>query len=80
MCIRDSSATPLLTRDAIFRMKDSGLSRLAVSLDGSVPAIHDSIRGIAGTWERTVEAIHWANEAQLPIQVHTCLLYTSRCV
>jgi radical SAM protein len=65
------SATPLLTRDAIFRMKDSGLSRLAVSLDGSVPAIHDSIRGIAGTWERTVEAIHWANEAQLPIQVHT---------
>jgi radical SAM protein len=65
------SATPLLTRDAIFRMKDSGLSRLAVSLDGSVPAIHDSIRGIPGTWERTVQAIQWANEAGLPIQVHT---------
>ncbi len=65
------SATPLLTRDAIFRMKESGLSRLAVSLDGSVPAIHDSIRGIPGTWERTVQAIQWANEAQLPIQVHT---------
>jgi len=65
------SATPLLTRDAIFRMKDSGLARLAVSLDGSVPAIHDSIRGIPGTWERTVQAIHWANEAKLPIQVHT---------
>jgi len=65
------SATPLLTRDAIFRMKASGLSRLAVSLDGSVPAIHDSIRGIPGTWERTVQAIQWANEAQLPIQVHT---------
>src|ERR1700683_991193 len=65
------SGTPLLTRDAIFRMKDAGLSRLAVSLDGSLPAIHDSIRGIPGTWERTVEAIHWANEAKLPIQVHT---------
>ena len=65
------SGTPLLTRDAIFRMKASGLSRLAVSLDGSVPAIHDSIRGIPGTWERTVQAIQWANEAQLPIQVHT---------
>jgi radical SAM protein len=65
------SATPLLTRDAIFRMKASGLSRLAVSLDGSIPAIHDSIRGIPGTWERTVEAIQWANEAKLPIQVHT---------
>lgn len=65
------SATPLLTRDAIARMKDSGLSRLAVSLDGSVPAIHDSIRGIPGTWQRTVDAIQYANEAALPIQVHT---------
>jgi len=65
------SATPLLTRDAIFRMKDSGLSRLAVSLDGSVPEIHDSIRGIPGTWARTLQAIEWANEARLPIQVHT---------
>jgi radical SAM protein len=65
------SATPLLTRDAIFRMKQSGLSRLAVSLDGSVPEIHDSIRGIPGTWERTLQAIAWANEAGLPIQVHT---------
>jgi len=65
------SATPLLTRDAIFHMKDSGLSRLAVSLDGSMPAIHDSIRGIPGTWQRTVDAIQYANEAALPIQVHT---------
>jgi len=65
------SATPLLTRDAIARMRDAGLSRLAVSLDGSVPEIHDSIRGIPGTWQRTVDAIEYANEAGLPIQVHT---------
>ena len=65
------SATPLLTRDAIFKMKASGLARLAVSLDGSVPEIHDAIRGIPGTWTRTLEAIGWANEAGLPIQVHT---------
>jgi AdoMet-dependent heme synthase len=65
------SATPLLTRDAIFRMKESGLSRLAVSLDGSFPDIHDAIRGVPGAWERTLEAIRWANDAALPIQVHT---------
>jgi radical SAM protein len=65
------SATPLLTRDAIARMKDAGLSRLAVSLDGSTPAIHDSIRGIPGTWQRTVDAIQFANDAGLAIQVHT---------
>jgi AdoMet-dependent heme synthase len=65
------SATPLLTRDAIFRMKESGLSRLAVSLDGSYSDIHDDIRGVPGAWERTLEAIRWANEASLPVQVHT---------
>lgn len=65
------SATPLLTREAIFRMKEAGLARLAVSLDGSVPEIHDGIRGIPGTWARTLQAIEWANEAKLPIQVHT---------
>jgi AdoMet-dependent heme synthase len=65
------SATPLLTRDAIFRFKESGLARLAVSLDGSTPEIHDAVRGVAGTYARTLAAVRWANEAGLPVQVHT---------
>ena len=65
------SATPLLTRDAILRFKEAGLARLAVSLDGSRPEIHDAVRGVAGTYARTLDAVRWANEAGLPIQVHT---------
>lgn len=65
------SATPLLTREAIFRMKEAGLVRLGISLDGSTPEIHDTFRGLPGAWARTIEAIGWANEAGLPIQVHT---------
>jgi len=65
------SATPLLTRDIIFQLKEAGLQRLAVSLDGSTAEIHDSFRGVPGTYDRTIQAIHWANEAGLPIQVHT---------
>jgi radical SAM protein len=65
------SATPLLTREAIFKMKEAGLVRLAISLDGSTPEIHDGIRGVPGTWARTIQAIEWANEAGIPIQVHT---------
>src|SRR5215472_8113259 len=44
------SATPLLTPQAIARLKSSGLSRLAVSLDASTAAIHDSFRGVHGSW------------------------------
>ncbi len=67
------SATPLLTRDAIFKMKEAGLVRLGISLDGSTPEIHDAFRGVPGTWARTIQAIEWANEAGIPIQVHTTI-------
>jgi AdoMet-dependent heme synthase len=67
------SATPLLTRTAIAELRKAGLSRLAVSLDGSVPELHDTFRGVRGSYVRTLEAIHWANEAGLPIQINTCI-------
>jgi radical SAM protein len=67
------SATPLLTREAIFKLKEAGLVRLGISLDGSTPAIHDTFRGLPGAWARTIQAIHWANEAGIPIQVHTTI-------
>ncbi len=67
------SATPLLTRDAIFKMKEAGLVRLGISLDGSTPEIHDAFRGLPGAWARTIQAIEWANEAGIPIQVHSTI-------
>lgn len=67
------SATPLLTREAIFRMKEAGLVRLGISLDGSTPEIHDAFRGLPGAWARTIQAIEWANEAGIPIQVHSTI-------
>ena len=65
------SATPLLTRDVIQRLKQSGLARLAVSLDGSYREVHDVFRGMSGSFDRTMEAIEWANEAGLPVQINT---------
>ena len=65
------SATPLLTREIIQRLKQSGLARLAVSLDGSHREVHDAFRGMAGSFDRTMEAIAWANEVGLPVQINT---------
>jgi radical SAM protein len=67
------SATPLLTRDAIFKLKEAGIVRLGISLDGSTPEIHDTFRGLPGAWARTIQAIEWANEAGIPIQVHSTI-------
>jgi radical SAM protein len=67
------SATPLLTREAIFKMKEAGVVRLGISLDGSSPEIHDVFRGLPGAWARTIQAVQWAGEAGIPIQVHSTI-------
>src|SRR5215467_6396881 len=65
------SATPLLTREIVHRLKESGLARLAVSLDGSNAQVHDAFRGMSGSFDRTMAAIDWANEVGLPVQINT---------
>jgi AdoMet-dependent heme synthase len=65
------SATPLLTRDIVFRLKEAGLARLAVSMDGASAATHDAFRGLSGSFARTLDAVRWANEADLPVQINT---------
>jgi radical SAM protein len=67
------SATPLLTREAMFKLKEAGLVRLGISLDGSTPEIHDTFRGLPGAWERTIQAVEWAKEAGIPVQVHSTI-------
>jgi len=68
------SATPLLTRDAIASLKHAGLSRLALSLDGASAELHDLVCGVYGSFERTIDAIQWADQWRLPYQIttHVC--------
>jgi radical SAM protein len=72
------SATPLLTRDALFKLKQHGLARLAVSLDGSKPELHDVFRGVRGSWNRTLQAMAWGREAGLPVQINTTVTARNR--
>jgi AdoMet-dependent heme synthase len=45
--------------------------RLALSLDGSTRELHDTFRGVAGSYQRTLDAVCWCHEAELPVQVNT---------
>jgi len=67
------SATPLLTRDSIVRLKAVGLARLAVSLDGPTAAIHDAFRRVPGSYQWTLDAVRWAREIGLPVQINTTI-------
>ncbi len=65
------SGTPLMTEPVLRDLKAAGLSRLAVSLDGSTPAIHDAFRGVDGSWAWTIRMLETAREIGLTTQVNT---------
>jgi AdoMet-dependent heme synthase len=65
------AATPKLTRDMLAQLKKHGVEGLGLSLDGSTAARHDSIRGVPGTFARTLEAMRWAGDLEMPLQVNT---------
>lgn len=67
------AATSAFTRDVLVRLKEHGVEALGLSLDGSTAERHDSIRGVPGTFDRTMQALAWAKELEMPLQVNTLL-------
>jgi radical SAM protein with 4Fe4S-binding SPASM domain len=65
------AATQALTREVLVRLQEHGVEGLGLSLDGSSAARHDSIRGVPGTFDRTMNAVRWAQELDMPLQVNT---------
>jgi len=66
-----SSATPRVTEKAVQKTKEIGISRWAVSLDGSDAETHDYFRGMPGIFDRTMKMISYLNEAGMSFQVNT---------
>lgn len=67
------SATPFLTREAIVKLKENGLARLAISLDGPTAEIHDGFRRVKGSFGLTIQAARWAREIGLSVQINTTI-------
>lgn len=67
------SATPLVTTESIAHMKQAGIRRLSVSLDGADAATHDGYRGEAGTFDRTLRIIKDCQTYGIPVQVNTTI-------
>jgi len=65
------AVTPLLTRDNLRAMKEAGVDAISLSLDGSDAERHDGLRGVPGTFVRTLAAMRDAVEAGLLVQVNT---------
>jgi radical SAM protein with 4Fe4S-binding SPASM domain len=71
------SATPLVTPGAIRGLRDAGVSRMAISIDGADAYTHDTSRGVPGSFARSLEILSDARHAGIPIQVNTTLTPTN---
>lgn len=67
------ATTPLATPAAIQRFKDAGISRLAVSLDGSTPAIHDAFRRVNGSFDWGIRILDECRRIGVSTQVNTVI-------
>lgn len=64
-----SLATPAMLR----ALKDAGLARLAVSLDGATPEQHDAFRRIDGSFAEGLRILDECRAIGLPTQVNTVI-------
>ncbi len=67
------SGTAAATRARLTRLKDAGLSRVAVSLDGPTPETHDAFRRVRGSYAWTMRIIDATLELGLPLQINSTI-------
>ncbi|MEX2608801.1 MAG: TIGR04053 family radical SAM/SPASM domain-containing protein [Gemmatimonadota bacterium] len=65
------ATTPLCSKEMIQQLKDAGLARLAISLDGSCPEIHDEFRRVEGSFGHGLRILKTAQEVGMTTQVNT---------
>lgn len=65
------SVTSRLTPGAMERACEAGADSIHISLDGACAATHDGMRGVRGSFAKTVEALRVAAELPWRIQVGT---------
>jgi radical SAM protein with 4Fe4S-binding SPASM domain len=63
----------LLDEKTVESLKDAGVSRISVSLDGALPETHDRFRGVPGAFEKTIRGIQTASAHGLPFQINSTI-------
>ena len=63
----------LIDSDIAKQVKKSGISRVAVSLDGATAEVHDSLRQLDGAFEKALNGIGYLSREKIPVQINVTL-------
>jgi radical SAM protein with 4Fe4S-binding SPASM domain len=77
---REAGITPALATNGTLidtevaeKIRDSGIVRIAVSLDGATAEVHNKLRQLEGSFERALEGIKHLREKGLAVQINITL-------
>jgi radical SAM protein with 4Fe4S-binding SPASM domain len=65
------SGTDLATSEVLDALKEAGISRIAISIDGSNEEIHDGFRGVRGSFSDSMKILRNARRAGISLQINT---------
>jgi radical SAM protein with 4Fe4S-binding SPASM domain len=57
------------------KLKAAGIATVSISLDSNIPGQHDEFRGVAGAWEKAVNACKILRKNNILVQVNTTLTH-----
>ncbi|MBF0235993.1 MAG: heme b synthase [Desulfamplus sp.] len=63
----------MITPENAIKMRESGIKRISISLDGSTKESHDKFRGVDGAFEGALNGIGFAKDAGLEFQINTTI-------
>jgi heme b synthase len=61
----------LLTDEKCAELRDAGVQRLSLSIDGATAESHDGLRGVSGAFDGVMRALETARRCGLPFQINT---------
>jgi len=62
-----------IDKESAKRMKNAGIKRLSISLDGATSKTHDKFRGVEGAFKAALRGVKEAKEADLDFQINTTI-------
>lgn len=67
------SGTPLMTRDLLASLRDAGMARVAVSVDGPDAETHDAFRRVPGSFAHSLRILEDARALGIERQINTTI-------
>jgi AdoMet-dependent heme synthase len=64
----------LIDQKKAVKLYKAGIKAVAISLDSTNPAIHDSFRGMNGVWEKAIRAIHNCRKEGIDVQINMSVM------